>query len=202
MVANDKANQSLDDTDERAGKTGKTLGSLIGTAAKVGAGILAGVAVASGAVFGLATQAGNAADRLLDLSSITGMDTDEIQKWERVATVAGVSGDAVTNASQKFTKSIDVMDEKTNKGRAALEKLGFSLEGIENMNADQRMDAMVDALGKIEDPTERARLGTDLFGGSWKEIAPILDIGADRMKKVKDNANIISEEDLKKSNEF
>ena len=202
MVNNDKANKSLDDTDKRADKTGKTFGSLIATGAKVGAGILAGAAVAGGAMLGLATKAGNAADRLLDLSSITGMTTDEIQKWERVTTVAGVSLDTVTNASQKFTKSLDVMGEESNKGRAALGELGFSLEGIKAMNADQRMDAIVDSLGKIEDPTERARLGTDLLGGSWKEIAPILDVGADRLKKVKDNANIISEEDLNKANEF
>ena len=202
MVNNDKANKSLDDTDKRADKTGKTFGSLIATGAKVGAGILAGAAVAGGAMLGLATKAGNAADRLLDLSSITGMTTDEIQKWERVTTVAGVSLDTVTNASQKFTKSLDVMGEESNKGRAALGELGMSLEQVKGMNADQRMDAIVESLGKIEDPTERARLGTDLLGGSWKEIAPILDVGADRLKDVKDNANIISEEDLNKANEF
>lgn len=202
FVDNEKANKSIDDTDKKGKGLSGTLTSMIGTAAKVGAGIVAGVTVAGGAMIGLATKAGNAADRLLDLSDITGMSTGEIQRWEKVTKVAGVSADAMTNASQKLTKSLDTMSNGSGKGAEALTKLGFSYDQIANMNADERMNALTAALAGVEDTTERARIGTDLFGGSWKDIAPIVGMGAEAMAEVKANANIFTEEDLKKANDF
>ena len=202
FVDNEKANKSIDDTDKKGKGLGGTLSSMIGTAAKVGAGIVAGVSIAGGAMIGLATKAGNAADRLLDLNSITGMSTDEIQRWERVTKVAGVSTDAMTNASQKLTKSLDTIINSGGKGAESLNKLGLSADQVSKMNADERMDAIAKALAGVEDKTERAKLGTDLLGGAWKDIAPIVDLGAEAMDKAKASANIISEEDLKKANDF
>ena len=178
------------------------LGKGIKTAAKFGAALGAGALVAGGAIFALGVKLGNTADELLDLNSITGMSTDNIQKWRKATEVAGVATDAMTNASKKLTKSLDTMGEGSNKGNEALVKLGLSLEGIESMSADERMDTLTEALAGVDDKTERARIGTDLFGNSWAEIAPVVDLGTEAMNKAKDSANIISEEDLKKANEF
>ncbi len=202
FIDNEKANKSIDDTNKKGENTEGTFTKMIGTAAKWGVAIGAGAIAAGGAMLAIATKAGNAADRLLDLNSITGMTTDEIQRWERVTKVAGVSTDAMTNASQKLTKSLNAMDSEGNKSRKAIEQLGLSFTDIEKMSADERMNAIAQALAGVDDKTERARLGTDLLGGSWKEIAPIIDLGTEAMDKAKDSANIISEEDLQKANEF
>jgi hypothetical protein len=90
----------------------------------------------------------------------------------------------------------------TGKASEAASELGLSYEDLESMSADEQMNAVVEALQGIEDPTERARLGTDLLGGSFADLAPVLDVGAERLKNVKDNANIISNEDLNQANEF
>lgn len=202
LIDNDKANESLDKTEKKGQGIGKTLGGMIGTAAKWGAALGAGALAVGGAMFGMASRAGDAADRILDLAAITGMSSDEIQRWERVSKVAGVSLDSMTNASQKLTRQLNTMDVEGNKSREALEGLGLSVEEISAMNADERMNAITEALSGVEDTTERARLGTDLLGGSWKEIAPIVDMGAEAMQNAKDSANIISEDDLNKANEF
>ncbi|WP_332632030.1 hypothetical protein [Halalkalibacter flavus] len=202
LVDSDAAEKSISKTGKEAEGLGTKLGKGIKTAAKFGAALGAGALVAGGAMFGLGVKLGNTADRLLDLNSITGMSTDEIQRWEKVTKVAGVSSDAMTNASQKLTKSLDTMVNSGGKGAESLEALGLSVEEVANMNADERMNAITEALAGVEDKTERAKIGTDLLGGSWKDIAPIVDMGADAMNKAKDSANIISEEDLNKANEF
>jgi hypothetical protein len=202
FIDNDKANKSLDETDKKGKSVGDRLGSMVGTAAKWGASIAAGAAIAVGGMVALGSKVGDMADAILDLNSITGMSTDSIQKWRKVTEVAGVAQDAMANASAKLTKSLDAMSEKSNKGNEALGKLGLSLTDIESMSADERMDVLTEALAGVEDKTKRAKLGTDLFGGSWKEIAPVVDLGAEAMQKAKDSANIISEEDLKKANDF
>ncbi|MBU9724121.1 hypothetical protein [Bacillus alkalicola] len=202
LVDDDEANKSISRTEKNTKSMGERLKGGIKTAAKWGAGLAAGAGVAVGAMIGLASRVGNTADELLDLQSITGMSTDSLQEWRKVTEVAGVSTDAVASASEKLTKSLTGMQSETHKGRVAMESLGYSLEDIENMNADERMDALTVALSEIEDETERAKVGTDLFGGSWSDIAPVVDMGAEAMQNAKDSANIISEDDLNKANEF
>ncbi|MDD3741937.1 MAG: hypothetical protein PHH30_11940, partial [Bacteroidales bacterium] len=52
LVDNEEANKSISATEKKAGGLGSKLGSLIGTAAKVGAGIAVGVGAAGTALFG------------------------------------------------------------------------------------------------------------------------------------------------------
>ncbi|PPA71904.1 hypothetical protein [Jeotgalibacillus proteolyticus] len=202
MVDSDGAEKSISKTGKEAEGLGSKLGNGIKTAAKFGAALVAGATAAIGGMVALGLRVGNMADEILDLNSITGMSTEEIQKWRKVAEVAGVGANSMTNASQKLTRSLDMMSEGTGKGAESLAKLGFSFQEIEAMSADERMNVLTEALAGVEDETERARIGTDLFGGSWKEIAPIVAMGADEMKKAKDSANIISEDDLIKANNF
>jgi phage-related protein len=202
LIDNDKADKSLSKTEKKAEGVGSKFGSMIGTAAKWGAGLAAGAGVAIGGMVALGSKVGNMADEILDLNSIAGMSTDSIQQWRKAAEVAGVAQDAMATASQKLTRNLDTMRLESNKGNKALQELGYSLDDVKNMSADQRMDVLTKALSEVDDKTERARLGTDLFAGSWKEIAPVVDLGAEAMNKAKDSANIISEEDLKKANDF
>ena len=202
FIDNDKADASIAKTEKGAESLTSKLGSGIATAGKWAAGIAAGAVAVGGALLGIANKTGQAADRLLDLQDITGMTVEEIQRWEKVTKVAGVSLDAMTGASQKLTKSLNAMDSEGNKSRKAIESLGVSFKDIESMNADQRMDVLTKALAGVDDATERARIGTDLFGGSWKDIAPIVGLGAEAMDKAKASANIFSEEDLRRANDF
>lgn len=202
MIDNDKADKSISKTEKKAGGLGKKFGSVAKSVGKFGAVAAGAAAVAGGAMFALATKAGDAADRLLDLKAITGMSTTELQKWEKVSKVAGVSLDSMSNASQKLTKTLDTMSTGTGKAAESAQELGFSYDDLMNMNADERMDAITQALAGVEDKTKRAKLGTDLLGGSWKEIAPVVDMGTEAMKKAKDSANVVSEDDLNKANDF
>lgn len=202
LVDSDKADKSISKTGKQAEGLSTKLGKGIATAAKFGTALSAGAAVAGGAIFALGVKLGDTADELLDLNSITGMTTDSIQKWRKAAEVAGVETNAMTNASTKLTKALDTMSVEGHKGQEALEAMGLSLSEIENMSADERMNTLTEALAGVDDKTERATLGADLFGGTWKEIAPIVDLGTEAMNKAKDAANIIGEEDLKKANDF
>lgn len=202
FVDNEEANKSISKTDQNAQGLGKTLVSGAKKAGAFGLKVAKGAAVGGAALFALAKKTGDAADELLDLQSQTGMSTDELQRWSRVATVAGVDTNAMADASKKLTKTLDTMSEGSGKAAEAAAELGFSYEDLMAMDADTRMNEIVDALMDVEDTTERAKIGTDLFGGAWDSVAPILDVGADTLKEVKDNADIISEDDLNKANEF
>jgi len=202
FVDNEKANESIHKTDKKATGLAGTFGKVGKSALAVGKVLAVGFAAGGAAAIALAIKTGEAADRLLDLSSISGLSTDELQKWERVATVAGVSADAMSNVSQKLTKQMDILSTGTGKSAEALESLGINYDDFAELSADARVNLITKQLGAVEDGTERAKLGTDLLGGSWKDLAPILDVGAEELQNIKDNANIISNDDLNRANEF
>lgn len=197
-----KVNKDLD-------KQKVNLKDIADKASKYGTKIAKGIAVGTGAILAmgagmlkLATNIGETADRLLDLNSITGMSTDEIQKWQHATIVAGTSLETVTNASQQLTKTLTSMDSESNKSRQALGKLHLSLSDIKKSDADTQMNKIITALQGVTNKSERAKIGTDLFGKKWQELAPIIDLGVEGLKNAKDNANVFTPEQLNKANEF
>lgn len=180
-------------------------GEYIEAAKKVGKGMLAvlGAATAlSAAAFKLTVDMGNYADTLLDLNDITGMSTDSIQEWRSAAVSAGTDIDTIIGASERLTKTLTAMDSETNKARKATEELGINFNKLSKMDADERMNILVEALQGVEDKTKRARIGTDLFSREWSKLAPIVGLGVEGLKEAKANANVFSNDDLQKANDF
>lgn len=201
-VDSDEANKSLAKTDDKAEGVGNTL---VSTAKKAGGfGLkVAGAAAAGGAaMFKLADKVGETAQQILEFSSITGMTTTAIQKWSRVSTVAGVPLENLLDVGKELNTKMAELAGGSGAASEALEALGYTYADLENLNADQRLDLIVSALGGVEDKTDRAIIGTQLLGGAYEKLAPILDVGAEEMKKIKDNADIISPEDIEKANDF
>jgi len=202
MIDDKDAIKSLKKVDDRGKKSSDTLKNMGKAAGKMALALGAAAVAGAGAIFALGVKLGDTADELLDLNSITGMSTDAIQAWRKAAEVAGVETNAMTNASQKLTKTMDMMSTGTGKAAEGVEALGLNVKDLEEMSADERMNVLTKALAGVTDKTERARIGTDLFGGTWKEIAPVVDLGTEAMNKAKDSANIISPEDLTTANDF
>ena len=202
FINNDEANKSLHKTDTKGQKLAKSLHKMGNTAKKASKVMSIGLGSALTASVALGKKVGDTADRLLDLEDITGMTTDSIQKWENAAVVAGTSTEAMTNASEKLTKTMDTMSAGTGKAAEAASKLGYSYEDLNAMNADERMNVLTTALQGVTDKTERSRIGTDLFGGSWKDMAPIVALGVDGLKDAKDNAVVFDKDSLNSANDF
>ncbi|WP_130806521.1 hypothetical protein [Senegalia massiliensis] len=173
-----------------------------GMTAKVTAPIIA----AGVGLVGLATKSGQAADRLLDLKEITGLTTDSLQEWRHVATVAGVSQDSMTSAIEGFVRKLPQLEAGTGKSTEQLKKLGLSYDDLKNKSPDEQFDLMINKLADMEDPLERNAIGSSLFGGAWKELAPVLGMGAEEIQKTRDEAhslgNVLSEDALNDANNF
>lgn len=183
----------LGDLEQRTGKTGGTMTKFVtGPILAVGAGLVA-----------LATKTGQWADTLLDQTAQTGMSTDALQKWRAVATVAGVDSDAVANAVMHLNRNYDELIEGTGKASEAMEKLGVDVRDSsgEMKDMDTITEETIYALAQMEDQSEANALGAELFGGKWKELAPILSMTADELDRASD-IDPISQEAIEKANDF
>ncbi|TVR41899.1 MAG: hypothetical protein EA392_00950 [Cryomorphaceae bacterium] len=178
---------------------GKKLGMLAGAAA-IGA-------VVKG-LFNMAKQLGQTADRLLDLEQITGTSTDALQEWEHVARIAGVNAETYSNAVIGLTQRLARGAEMSAGLRMGIERLGIEMK---NQNGTMRSGAeiteeAITKLAEMDDITQRNIAGAQLFSGAWKDLAPILALGADGIEAAKNEARelglVMDREALEKANAF
>jgi len=121
MVNNDAANQAIDDTDNKAQKTSKTFGEMLGSAAKVGAGIAMAMGAAVVAVGGLAVSLTDDLQKSLNgVQAATGVTDDAMigmkdtmlaiynnnfgENFEEIGTVMGIIAQQTGLAGEELQK--------------------------------------------------------------------------------------------------
>ena len=195
---------------DKLGNAGKSIGNFGAKATDVGKGLsmklTAPILAIGGGLIAMAKKSGDAADRLLDLHDITGLSTDSIQEWQHVSTVAGVSSEAMTDAVEGLVKRLPQLESEGGKATEGLEKLGLSFDDLKKMSPDEMMDTLTYAMADMEDPLERNAIGSQLFGGAWKDMAPILGNGSEALKDMRTEANdlglVMSGDALNDANNF
>jgi hypothetical protein len=156
-------------------------------------------------MWGAASKGADYADRLDDLSRTTGMSTDALQELRYISGSVGADFDGIATAAEMLTKNIGIMSPTTKK---ALEDLGVSVvdtAGKVRPTADIFRD-VVDALGKIEDPTQRAAAASELFGRQYKPVLELVGTSKEKWddlaKAAHDAGVVIGEEDVKAAASF
>ena len=171
----------------------KQVNSFSGIVKKAGAALLGAFAAREllRGIKNTVVELGNMADRLLDLEQITGISTDRLQEYEQVARVAGVNSEPLANAVQGLTQRMARGQTESSPLNLALKQLGINARtasGEMRNGADITEDA-IDKLAKMENITERNVLGAMLFTGAWKDLAPVLALGADGIEAARKQAH-------------
>ena len=203
LIDNDKANESISKTEGKADSLGGKLGGMIGTAAKWGAGIVAGAGAAVGGMLALANKTAETADVIDKLSERTGINREELQRWKYAAEQSG--GD-IGKLEVGMKKLSDVMDGATNGSKANVEafnKIGISLDDLKTKSQSEIFDDVMNALADMPAGAERNALGNDLLGKSYTELLPLLNAGSEGMTGLKERADelgLVMSEDMVKAN--
>lgn len=124
-----------------------------------------------------AKRAGDYADQIKDVAAVTGMSTEQVQRWKYAADQSGVSFDALTTTMKMLTQNIGGVDDKNSELRKSLDGLGVSAKDA-NGNFRSTNDLMLStltALQKMDDPVKRNTLAMQLYGRSWSELADFME---------------------------
>jgi hypothetical protein len=208
LIDNDKANQSLDSTDKKAGGLGGKLGGMIGTAAKWGAALATAAVLVGGAMFSAANKASELASEINDMSVRTGIATDTLQELKFASEQVGVNFESITNASAKLNKYMADAASGSKKASEAFTTLGVEISG-----SDGKLRAMGDVfpevlskLADMENKSERNALAMQVFGKGAVELVPLLDQGSvgieELTKKAHDLGLVMSEEAVQAGDKF
>ena len=192
----DNAESGVKTFGERAEKLGGSMTRLV-----------TGPLLGLGAAFTAATiEAGNYADKILDLNQITGLSTDYLQELEGVARVAGVSFDGLTGVIQRFTARLPSIEAGSSEAANAFNQLGVELRDSrgEIRSMEQLFPELITALQGIENVTERNAIAQQIFGRSLGDLAPVLGLTADEMDRARESSQefLRTEEELKAANEY
>lgn len=194
-------NAALDASSKKFEINAESMKAIATKAAAVVAAITA-VSAAYKKLIDMTTQAASNADNILTLSQITGLDTNTIQEMQYAAELIDVSFDTIRGSLTKLKNNMQDSANGSEKLQAAFRKLGVSVtDSSGNLrDAQDVFYECIDALGQIQNVTERDALAMDIFGRSAEELNPLILKGSEAMreyaKEAEDVGYVLNTDDL------
>lgn len=171
---------------DKAGESGSTFGAVL-KANLVSEAIIGGVKALASAFRDVAKGIADTvidtadwADNLETLSVQTGISTERLQEMEYMAGLVDTDVSTITDSMQKLTRNMSSARNGTGDAAAAFEELGVQIvdaNGNLRDSEDVFYDA-IDALGKVENETERDAAAMKIFGRSARELNPLIATGS------------------------
>jgi chromosome segregation ATPase len=139
---------------------------------------------------GLAVKAGMAADDINTLAKQTGLTTEEIQKFQYATDLIDVPIETLTGSMAKLTKNMGTAQKGTGDAADAFKALGISITDQDGNLRDNQdvFNEAINALGKMENATQRDAYAMQIFGKSAQDLNPLILGGADDLKKYGEQA--------------
>ena len=161
--------------------------------AVTGIGLLAAAVVkAEKAFIDMTKQSAAFADNILTLSAQTGLGTDALQEFQYAAELLDVSVDTLQGSMTKLTNNMQTAAE-SGSGAAyeAFQKLGVAVADADGnlRSAENVFYDAIDALGAVQNQTERDALAMDIFGKSAQDLNPLIIQGREALKDYAEEAN-------------
>lgn len=162
--------------------------------------------VAAGkAIFDLTGQAGTYADTILTMSETTGIAAQDLMKWEYASQFIDTSVDTITGSMKKLTTNMASESAATSEAFAALGVSVKDSTGHMRDSEDVFWD-VIDALGNIDNATERDQMAMQLLGKSAQDLNPLINAGSAAFKELGEQAAeaglIMSDQSLKAFGEY
>ncbi len=179
LNAIEKRFEGLKEAAQKIGEVGSTLTKRL----------TAPLTALAGAITAAAIKTGYWADRISDLTAITGLSVETIQEWQHVSRVAGVEIEAVTRAVEGLIRRLPSLERGSEISSTQLAKLGLTFEDLKKMSPDELVNVLITRLAGLEDTLERNAIASALFGRSWENIAPILALGREGIEQARKEAH-------------
>ena len=168
---------------DKGSKSASTFGDTL-KAKLTGEAIIAAVKKLANGLKELAMGAITLSDNLATQAQVTGLSTDALQEYNYMAELVDVSVDTITGSLTKLTRNMQTAKGGTGTAADAFKTLGVSITDVngELRNNQDVFNDAIDALGKIQNETERDALAMNLFGKSAQELNPLINAGSSQIR--------------------
>ena len=187
--------------------------SALGEASTKAGEALRGLSMVAGAIdvalAGLTVKAGATADDLNTMAKVTGISTQELQKYKLSADLLDVSVETIAKSQTKMKKSMYSAQQGSEGMAEAFNTLGVSIVDSNGNLRDQEtvFEESIKALGQMSNETERDALAMQIFGKSATELNPLIEDNGETFQKVADifsqnGLDIVDQETIDRANQF
>lgn len=144
-----------------------------------------------GAMKDAVTDSAAFADEVNTLAAQTHLSTDTIQELYYATELMDVPVETVSKSLTKLTNTMSDAQGGSDSARDAFDRLGVSWENTDGSlrSSEEVFYDIIDAMGGIENETERDAAAYDLFGRSAKELNPLIEMGSDAFDALKQEAH-------------
>ena len=204
----EQAGKQSDDAGGRFDKLGDVCKVAAAAMAAAFAAVSAAAVSAGKALVNMSVEGAAYADDVLTTAEVVGITTDKLQEYMYASELVDVSVETMTKSMAKQIKSMKAVQDGTNLAVEAYEKLG-----VEALNADGSLRdsdtvywEIIEALGKMENETERDAFAMQILGKSAQELNPLINAGAGYMNELGEEARkagyIVGEDTLEAFGNF
>ena len=181
FAQDNKLYRSLDAAEARVRKFGAGM-------AKAGAAIgLAGASVAGpmGIAKKFAIDDGAAVD---GMAKSLGTTAEELTAFTAAAGKSGVSADQLSGYLSGLPDALSQMADGGGASSEMLRRLGIDFRQLINLPFGDRMALLSEAVSRVTNPIDQARVATELFGDAGRDLLPLLKQGGVAYKALADEA--------------
>lgn len=158
--------------------------------AKASAAIVAGAT----AIYASVAKASDSINTINQQASKAGMSIESYQKLSYAFAQVGSSVETFTQSISKVNQVLgNVALGKTSNYSKFFKQLGIDMKEFSKLSTTDAFDAIIDALGKVEDKAKRTGYAASIFGSELAtKLDPIIQAGSDSLKKWGDEAVVVS----------
>ena len=164
------------------------------------------VGTVGAAVIGLAKSTADAGDEIGETAAKIGISTDALQELRYAAKMSGVEIEAFDSGLVSMTKNIGMAARGQGKAKKGFAALGIDVKKLIKLKPDQQLEAIMEALSKVPNQTDRAALAMQVLGDAGKDMVLMAANGADGIQAYRDEAKrlglVLSEDAIKNAGGF
>lgn len=125
-------------------------------------------------------------DKLVTESMVTGLSTQTIQQLKYAENLIDVSYGTISGTLTKLTKTMDSARDGNKNLAESFASLGVSITDSTGQlrPAEEVFYDVIDALGQIQNGTERDAIAMELLGKSAQDLNPLILQGSDAMREL------------------
>lgn len=179
---------------ENAKNTLNSLGSIdAASLAIVGtfAALAAAIVKVEQALIDMTTQSAAYVDEILTMSAKTGIAVDALQEYSYAAELLDVDVETITGSQTKLIRAMESAADGSKSQTDAFRQLGVQFKNSDGTlrDSEETFWDIIDALGAMENDTERDAVAMELMGKSAQDLNPLIKAGSDEMKKYAQEAH-------------
>lgn len=155
------------------------------------AALAAAVVEVEKALISLTIESAAYADETLTQSVVTGLSTEALQEYQYAAELVDVSLDTLTSSQSKMIRSMDAARRGSKEQAEAFDKLRIGVQNADGTLRDAQdvFGDVIDALGAINNETERDAIAMTIFGRSARDLNPLIKAGSDGLRELTQEAH-------------